>query len=219
MFKKTIESLKTSRVISARQLNYLARKSYAHNRDVRLGTAEILGIVSPTKEGAAILQRLLNDDDEIIAAEACDSLSYAGDESCIESLIDKLNSKSEMVRGYAATAIAQICTRTKCKIKESSDAIESCCVKEQSAWVQQNYFYSLYMLGQKQLLEKLIAGYSSDSYHVRKATIEMLKNCIEDTPTSEAEIKKCIILSESLTDIESKQLLDELFIGTQGENA
>lgn len=215
-FERTIEEIKKSNAISEKQMCLLIRWSHSFSRNVRLRIAEVLGMVNPSIKGISILQRLLNDHDEVVAAEACDSLSYVGNEDCIKFLIEKLHSKSEIVRGYAATAIAMICSKENAESESAIEVISECCSTEKSAWVLQSFYYSLYLLGEEQMLDKLIAGYSKGDYYVKKATVEMLKDSISVDPSSIIILKKHIINSKDSSNEQTKKLMDILFSNRDG---
>lgn len=217
-FEKTIEEVKNNKEISDKQLSFLMRKSHSISREIRLRIAEVLGIVNPTNKSIVILQRLLNDRDEIVAAEACDSLGYVGKEDNIRLLIGKLNSDSEIVRGYAATSIAKICSRANAKSNIAIAFIKERCLTEHSAWVLQNFYYSLYLLGEKQMLDKLIAGYRTGNYYVKKATVEMLKDSIDNNPSSIIMLKKQITNHIGLSCEEIRELMDILFNARDDSN-
>ncbi len=163
------------------QLRFLERHAFICNYEIRLTVAEKLGNMKPREEVFSILKRMIWDKDELVAAEAIDSLGAKGDASCLYALKRRLRcSRSKIVKGYAAIAIAEICARSRSVPDETLNELVDIIAKEKDRWLLQNYYCAMYIVGQREYLGKLLAGQYDKDYRIRAVTKSMLKDFVQD---------------------------------------
>ncbi|KHD37620.1 hypothetical protein NL50_05430 [Clostridium acetobutylicum] len=153
-------------------LKYFSRNA---NSDVRCRVAEIL-FSKVNKEGEEILINLIDDKNELVRTNACDSLCSSNSQKILQLLKSKvLEDKSYLVRGYALVSISEIAARINHDIREFLIcALE----KEEVKWVKINFYKALYMVGETTYLKLLIEELNNEYHGIRCAVVNILSEII-----------------------------------------
>ena len=184
-----IDSLNLNRELTDEEFSIVRSFSRSTDWRVRMAAAENLGIVGGTEDTVKVLKRMINDVNPMVRAQAIASMGERGDTSCIEPLKKKARSKNYIIRGYSGAAAASIARREGECGEELKGWLSSLIEDEESEWVRVNHRMSLFMLGDRDSLPKLMEGLKSADTRVVKATASCLDRCIELDPTIEADIK------------------------------
>lgn len=181
LFYESMENGDFEKLPENEQLSFLERHALGYNYEIRLTVAEKLGIIKPREEALSILKRMIWDKNELVAAEAMDSLGAKGDASCLNALKRRLRcSRSKIVNGYAAIAIAEIYARSRCVRDETPNELVDIISKEKDRWLLQNYYCAMYIIGRREYLGKLLVGQYDKDYRIRAVTKSLLKDFIQD---------------------------------------
>jgi HEAT repeat protein len=163
---------------------------------IRTLVAQVL-VLTDEPEGENILLRLLNDEDELVRVNACDSLCISSSIATINRLKDKLLSdQSNLVRSYAVLSIADIISDNNLPVKDEYVLLFQMILKtEIDRGVQLCLYKALYQFGDERYLAHLIAELNSCNYQNRCMTVNLLRDLIN------AKNKSMIssALSEQLT--------------------
>lgn len=125
------------------------------------------------------LVRLLDDEDELVRADACDSLSFSNSEKVLNLLMEVLESeKVDLVRGYAVSSIAHILANMKNTDKKYLNYFLDKLSSEQEIFVQLNIYMALYLLGEKEFLYKLLEELDNTNFKVRSLVVNLLKEVV-----------------------------------------
>ena len=167
-------------------------RSFSRSTDwrVRMAAAENLGIVTGAERNVKLLKRLANDVNPMVRAQAIASMGERGDESCLALLKKKTRSKNYIIRGYAGTAAASIVRRADGERDELVSCLNGLIEGESSDWVKVNHFLSLFILGERDALPRLMEGLKSGDARVVKAAASCIDRCIELDPSIEADIRE-----------------------------
>ena len=170
---------------------YSIIRSFSRSTDwrVRMAAAENLGVVTGPKENVKLLKRLINDVNPMVRAQAIASMGERGGKDCIPALQKKAGSKNYIIRGYAGAAAASIARREGVDAEGLKVWLRGLIETEETEWVKINHHLSLFILGEKEALPKLMDGLKSEDARVVKAAASCLDRCIELEPSIEADIK------------------------------
>lgn len=158
-------------------LDYLSRDEV---EEVRAMVAEIL-ILSNTQKAERILIKLLSDKDELVRANAADSLCNSNSLKVFDNLKKMISrDKSSLVRGYAILSLADVATNINYDMEELTNYMIGLLSKERVAWVKVNYYQALYKLGNKVYLGMLFKEINSRSYRNRCAVVNSLGELLSD---------------------------------------
>lgn len=131
--------------------------------EVRMRSAEALGVLVRRVAPASLIRALEIDTDELVRAEAADSLGAIRDQRAALALRRALNDRSWLVRGYAASALGELGNT------RNAAFVRSRLAKERRAEVRVGLFMALYCLGDQAALAKLLNLLHHSRYHVRCA--------------------------------------------------
>lgn len=148
--------------------------------DIRNRVAEVLVGCTPSLS-ESILLKLLNDTDEIVRVNACDSLCYCISDKVIEALKIKAKNDTYLVRGYAVMSLGDIALSVgPPKNDEIHSYLLKVFLKEKSIWVKIHYYYVLYTLGDLYYLQDLLQQLHNIQYRIRIITIRSLEKIIAE---------------------------------------
>ncbi len=117
----------------------------------------------------AVLLRVLEQDrDSMVRVAAAESLGMIGDVMAVPALIHALNDRSPLVRGWAASSLAEF------PGSRSTEALHERLGLEKRHFVRANILFALISLGESDLLSSLISELRSRNGQVRCATTNML---------------------------------------------
>ncbi len=183
-------------------LKVLDSLSQDEDSEVRSRVAEIL-VFSNTVETEKILIRLLNDKEELVRVNACDSLSPSSSKDVISLLIDKAkNDKSSLVRAYAVMSVADISKNIGCT-EETIKLMLYIFGKEEVNSVKISYYRSFLLLGQKGYLSQFLEKINDRFYRNRCAVANLLKDLINEKVFSKNELVKVKNVLKSRLKIET----------------
>lgn len=154
-------------------INFDRLELYAkhENWEIRNAVAIILA-QTDHKQGEKILLELVNDTDELIRANACDSLGSYSSESVIKVLKKKAVNDLQLVRGYAVLSLGNIAFRKK--DEDIHSFLKSASKKEKSIWVKINLYYNLCILGEIEYVYEIIREIDNKFYKNRYLAIQSL---------------------------------------------
>lgn len=160
-------------------------KAYSEDEDmfVRIKVAEIL--INFTETNAKnILLHLSKDKEELVRISAYDSLSVF-DSKDVEKTLKKAIQKERksLACAYAIMAWAEVVVarrkfvwRQKCFIKKLKKKARI----QNTEHCRMHCYYAQYLFGEKEVLKEILGFLKSSDYHVRCATINTLKDMIDD---------------------------------------
>lgn len=161
-------------------LLFLMKYSRDRNADIRCRTAEALAL-SDSPEAEAILLRMLNDRDDMVRVNACDSLGTSGTQRAIETLKKHtMPHMPKLERGYAVISMADISVRFGSR-EETAAFLQASLETEMDIWVRNNYYRSLYLLGKKEYLPILLGSLEDENYQNRCETVNLLSDMADDS--------------------------------------
>jgi hypothetical protein len=113
-----------------------------------------------------ILMQLLEDEDVLVRANACDSLYFSTSIQTIDTLKHYIISDKYLVRGYAVLSIADIAINTGLH-KDIAAFLEVKIKTERSVWVRICYYRSLCILGYEDYYNNILSELSNKYYKNR----------------------------------------------------
>lgn len=151
---------------------------------VRADLAKALVNDAPDRVAMKLLLGLCTDSEWCVRIEAIDSLSEFPYEESFYALKNGCNDDDELIRAYAIYGLCIVAEELGGSYKDAAiqDAQRLQSV-ERAAFVQVNIYGGLYILGQKNYLQLLIALVSSEDYHVKCAVFRTLADiyCCENS--------------------------------------
>ncbi|PJI10299.1 HEAT repeat domain-containing protein [Clostridium sp. CT7] len=190
----------------------LEKFSHDINDEVRSKVAEVL-IFTDNKQGEEILIDLLDDKDELVRTNACDSLCISKSENVIKLLKNKiLRDKSNLVRGYAVASLVDIVIAMDYKIEDMKMFFINVLLREKDNWVKIDVYRGLYMLGDERYLNKLINILNDRNYRNRCSVVNILGalickenfNVITSALENKFQVEKSEAVKSSIEDIVTK---------------
>ena len=159
-------------------IDYNLLKSISNdiNSEIRSYCAEVLALY-PSKNSERILLGLLNDPDDLVRANACDSLYFSDNVRILEALKMKLDDRNFLVRGYATLSIAEVCLAiSNPEIQgKTVSLLEDKLAQENDTWVKISILRSLILLGQKKYWPFFLETIHSDNYQYRNFALNLLQ--------------------------------------------
>ena len=156
----------------------IAKLSGSNSYDIRYAVSELLAIF-PCSESENILLSLLHDDDAMIRASVCDSLSFSRSAQTRDRLTEHLKDKNKLVRGYAALSIGDI-QRHLDDTERTVAVLQSSYRKERSKWCRLAIARSLLLLGDASYADDLLNAVNDRSYQIRGFALKLLIDLIKD---------------------------------------
>lgn len=159
-------------------LNLLSKDT---DSTIRTLVAQVL-VLTDEPEGEKILLRLLNDEDELVRVNACDSLCISRSLATVNRLKDiLLSDQSNLVRSYAVLSIADIISDNNLPVKDEYVLLFQKILKtETDIGVQLCLYKVLYRFGDERYLAYLVAELNSCNYQNRCMTVNLLRDLITD---------------------------------------
>lgn len=169
-----------SRKKSLRENEWLriAALSGSNSYDIRYAVSELLALF-PCSDSENILLSLLHDDDAMIRASACDSLSFSRSAQTRDRLAEQLKDRNKLVRGYAALSIGDI-QRNLDDTERTVDILQSSYRKERSKWCRLAIARSLLLLGDASYTDDLLNAVNDRSYQIRGFALKLMIDLIND---------------------------------------
>ena len=176
---ESLESKIYERGLDENEFYILDELSLNEASDIRVKIAEIL-INTDNEKGEQILLRLVQDQDSLVRAEACDSLCISKSVSTYE-MLKNIAEKDRigMVRGYAILSLGDIAIRIN-KQNDLTKFLKHRLENDKVEFTQINIYTVLYSLGNRDYLANLLAAINSKGYHNRCEVIDNLSEVIND---------------------------------------
>ena len=175
-------------------LELLEKYSHDRNKDIRYRAAEALALTGSPK-AESILLRLLDDKDNMVRVNACDSLGMSGTQRAIEPLKKHVGSTAcNLERGYAVSSLADIAVAIGTE-GEMTAFLETSLETEQDVWVRNHYYRSLYPLGKGEYLQLLLDSLDDENYQNRCEVVNLLSDIADDSNVETI----CVALKERLS--------------------
>lgn len=166
--------------ITEKEIKILNILSNDKGDEIRTQVASILENTDSI-EAENILIRLLQDPSGLVRASACDSLRFSSSLEVLYLLMDIIKKDTtDLVRGDAAISIASILVNINKIEKEYVDFFEDILKKEKVKWVKLNIYQSLYFLGKKDYLYKLIDELNNKHFRKRALVVNLLYGIVTD---------------------------------------
>lgn len=145
------------------------------NEFVRADLAKALVNDAPDRVAMKLLLDLCTDSEWCVRIEAIDSLSEFPYEESFYALESGCNDDDELIRAYAIYGLCIVAQELGGSYKSTAiEDMQRLQSVKQTAFVQVNIYGGLYILGQKNYLQPLIALISSEDYHVKCAVFRTL---------------------------------------------
>ncbi len=177
---KCIENMENIEEYSKENILTLSKLSQSTDPEIRLRTAEVLCEV-PLELSESLLISLLKDKDELVRASACDSLGRSENIYVYSLLKDiVLHDTSFIVKNYAILAIVDVVVNINADPRETLKLLEQIIQHPCKELVKISSFRGLYLLGKTEYLVNLFEELSGNIYQNRCATINMLKEIMND---------------------------------------
>lgn len=193
----TLNLISEKAQLDSDDIELLLKLSKSDDSEIRAYVAELL-VLGIGHESEKVLIDMCMDDDELVRVNACDSLSAFATVDVYHNLVNcALNDKSILVRNYALLSLTDIINSVdvdKNKIKNLFLDVS----KNKEVAVLAACFKGLYILGEKEYLEKLLDLVATPNYQDKCAVINTLGDIltIENNDCIISELKK-IMKSET----------------------
>ena len=166
-------------VFTDEDVAFLIEHSANEDAENRGFIAELL-INVKTEESKDTLLRLTTDESWIVRASAYDSLSVFDDEKVAEYLKERIKKeKRTTAKSYAIMSLGDILKRINRKTKQDISFLKENEEKEKSTGVKLACYYSLYLLGEKEYIHKIIKEMDNRMYTLRCACINTLMEIVD----------------------------------------
>jgi len=155
---------------SRRRPSSRALTSLLHHPDyeVRMRTAEALGILARGSAPPELLKTLRHDQDELVRIEAADSLGAIRDPQSRRVLRAALYDPSPLVRAYAASSLGEIGNTVD--VRQLRRRLST----ERQGQARAGLLHGLYSMGEKDVLPKLVRLLEHKGYRVRSTAAKLL---------------------------------------------
>lgn len=136
--------------ITKQDFTFFDSLSKSCNSEIRNEIAEILALF-PCKLSENILLQLINDEDELVRVNACDSLFFSTSVDTLKLLLKKAEHETWLVRMYAVLSIGDITCSIDSHLQryKVSWLLERMLKVEKSETVHLSYYISLVKLGKR----------------------------------------------------------------------
>lgn len=181
-----------------RQLEKWITEEDAYIRDL---VASML-VHFPTSDSKNLLLRLAKDPDELVRADAYDSLCEFPYPDSLDVLLDAITSEPDAVARFCAIrSCAEVMLLLK-DIGENNQAIlVQICDHDPSDLCKLAGYYGRYLLGNPELLDLIVAFLSHPDYHIRCSAISVLSDIMDDNNAS--YLKSLILRQKEIEDSEA----------------
>lgn len=142
--------------------------------EVRQLVAELLA-KDRTPRGEDVLIDLLRDEDELVRAEACDSLNYYKGTKVLAAIMFSLkDDESEIVRSYALLSYWDVSINSEMPLDSIACTLSELFDSEKSLQVKLNYAGLLYLCGNLDMLDYLLQGLDNADHYIRNTVMDNL---------------------------------------------
>jgi len=157
----------------------LALLATGEDERLRSGVAEML-VVSASERAERLLVKLLEDEAELVRANACESLGNSRSPEVLRLLqIKLLRDKSSLVRGCAASAAVNIARSADALADELQMVMKQALAREKVLWVKVHLYRGLYLLGERACLQAIREQLNSRSFRVRSLAGKIVQELTE----------------------------------------
>lgn len=164
-------------LVSQYDKSNLDRLVNSSDSEVRAWTAKALVADSDNSIALYYLRQLANDPDSNVRVEAIDSLSEYHNTESLQVLSAALSDSDYLVRGYAAFGVAYVGSHLS--PLEAKDLLLHVENIETDQFVLVAIYEGLYLLGCYSYLDKLIAQFQSEDYHIQCAVLHSLEEILD----------------------------------------
>ncbi len=166
-----IEKLSSVGCFSLNDWIEIEKLSRDSNAEIRLRVSELLGYHHNSKSEKVLLS-MLSDEDELVRAEVCDSLSFSSNPNIQERIIGMcLFDNSELVRGYATIAMGDIHLNIDSKTNKSIKHVFISVLSKDTEWVQIAALRSLVLTNNPDYEMLLINKIGDNDYKNRRFAV------------------------------------------------
>ena len=191
---KKIEELREKEILSSNDKKLLWRSAFNLNSEVRVNVAETLALF-PSCFSKHLLLMLANDRNDLVRANACDSLSSCGEKVVLIKLCKRTNDKYYLVRGYAALSLADVQINIGEPYTIGLECLRTKLNTEMDDWVKVCIYRSIILLGDKSVLNDYLILFKFGDYYVKnmflflandfmsmldKGELLLLHDCLEE---------------------------------------
>lgn len=169
-----LNNLDDALCLSEDEIDFILQLTNDSDPDVRIRSAQLLAQV-PSHIAQPVLLALLQDGDDLVRVNACDSLSNCPTRESLVSL--KRIAKQDriyLVRGYAVISIGDISFQLPLEKETTKLFLLNGYAHEKSTWVKISYSYALYLAGIKEYSQFILDQVNNRYYHIRCHAIQML---------------------------------------------
>ena len=184
-----IQTMENNGVLDENDLTKLEYLAKDKDDEIRGYIASVL-ILSNSIYSEKILKNLMNDKDELVRANACDSLGSFSSAELINLMKDHIQKdKSSLVRGYAALSLVDISQKLADRTHNVRIYLDKFYRKEKVKWVKYNYSKALYLLSNDfEYYELLVSGIDDIRYRNRCLVANLLGSLVVDKVVSLSDI-------------------------------
>lgn len=154
-----------------------------NDSEVRYRVAELLALF-PSEKSEEWLISMLNDDNHMVRAAACDSLSFSTSSNTSKLLWRLAKDSRYLVRGYAILSIGDIQKNIDSNSNEVIQLLKRLDSKESCEWVKIAISRSLYILGEYSYGTFLLEKLNSRNYKSRSFVLNLLEPLIDSNITN-----------------------------------
>ena len=144
--------------------------------DIRIWLAKALLHHQPDTQALVLLRKLYQDIASCVRVEAIDSLSAFETQDSFEILCAAASDPDELVRAYSAFGIALVGRRISPII--AHQILLRMAETESSRRTLVNIYEGLYILGQKEMLDRIIELFDSSDYRIQCAVLHALEELL-----------------------------------------
>lgn len=173
-----IENMDKQEKYSEQDILMLIELTRSDEEEIRARVAELLGFgFSDLAETALI--KLLDDEDELVRVNACDSLCNSKNIFVYSRLKDiVLQDTSFLVKNYALLSMVDIAINVISIKDECSEFLITIIQKDYDELIKISSYRGLYLLGKREYFADLIRELQGEVYQNRCATVNMLEEII-----------------------------------------
>lgn len=153
----------------------------------------------PVSIAEPVLLQLLQDEDELVRVNACDSLCISNSLDTRNLLLKIAKHGRYLSRGYAILSAANITVRNGFDAYDMRSFLHKRLKQERSTWVQVSIYTALYQLGEKKYIENLIALLDNRFYQIRCAVVHSLEDIFQEGNTDSIKdaLRKRLVIEKS----------------------
>jgi HEAT repeat protein len=170
---------------SLSEADFARVREFAQSRDPQARVLVAEGLAwFPGDESQAVLTGLLQDEEELVRTNACDSLFFSNSREVAETLqAMAAGDGSALVRGYAVLSLADIaCNRgIEAEKREVAQFLIALLGETGDPWMRVQFYSALCGLGNREYFNPLLECVNDDDYHVRIAAARSIEDLAEQT--------------------------------------